>query len=219
MTHTTDETYLATEVLTAPPQKRHLMLVAAALRHARAARAARQQQRPEGAAESLLRAQEIVGELLAGLRTDQVPEITRKVAAVYLFVYRSLVTAHLRQSDRDLESAIAVLQEELLTWQAVCAQLPADPASGASPTAAASPAVLPDATPSAAAPSAPAVAAPHPAMRGATSPPGQPSSSPGSGRHPSGAQGPSPATRADLGTPHSGDAPHTADSPGINFQA
>ncbi len=219
MTHTTDATYLATEVLTAPPQKRHLMLVAAALRHARAAQAARQQQRHEGAAESLLRAQEIVGELLAGLRTDQAPEITRKVAAVYVFIYRSLVTAHLRHSDSDLESAIAVLQEELLTWQAVCAQLPADPASGASPTAAASPAVSPDATPSAAATSAPAVAAPHHAMRGASSPHGQPSSSPGAGRRLSGPHGPSAAARADFGTPQGRDVPPAADAPGINFQA
>jgi flagellar protein FliS len=212
MTHTTDETYLATEVLTAPPQKRHLMLVAAALRHARAAQAARRQHRHEPAAESLLRAQEIVGELLAGLRTDQAPEITRKVAAVYVFIYRSLVTAHLRQSDSDLESAIAVLQEELLTWQAVCAQLPADPA-------AASPAALPGETPSAAAPTASAVASPHHALRGPSSPHEQASGSRWSGHHPSGPHGPSAAARADLRTPQSVDLPHAIDSPGINFQA
>jgi flagellar protein FliS len=214
MNYTTDETYLATEVLTAPPQKRHLMLVAAALRHARAAHHALGQQRQQQAAESLIRAQEIVGELLAGLRTERAPELTRKVAGIYLFIYRSLVTAHLRQSDADLQSAIAVLQEELATWQAVCAQLPADSSADVAHSGATDTATTPSAV---ADPPQASWPTPRPHEQASSLSPHEATrrSVPG----PMSPLGPYVPAPADSAASRRGEAPHEADSAGLNFQA
>lgn len=115
--------YLVNEVLTAAPQKLHLMLLDAALRLAQRAEPLWNQARDEEAGEALLRAQEIVTELLAGLAAHREAPLARRVAAEYTFVFNSLVQAHLRKDRSKLADAIRVVQEERATWQQVCSQL------------------------------------------------------------------------------------------------
>lgn len=129
------ETYLATQVLTAPPQKLHLLLVEAAIRACEKARAFWQQKQDPQATEALIRAQEIMSELVAGLNRQAEPRLVRQVASLYLFIYRNLLEASFLRDEKKLEDALRVLREEQTTWQLVCqrTQEGASSASAAGP--------------------------------------------------------------------------------------
>jgi flagellar protein FliS len=118
------DNYLATEVMTAPPQKLQLMLIEAAIRFAEQARAKWHTAEDDQAAAALSRAQQIVGELLSSLNHDVDPELVRKVASVYLFVFRRLMEANYQRSESKLDDALRVLRVEQETWAKLCRQLP-----------------------------------------------------------------------------------------------
>ncbi len=115
--------YLENEVLTAPPEKLHLMLIQGAIRFIRQAQQHWEAERAEAATECLIRAQEIVGEMLASLKPEENKSLVSKVAGVYMFVFRSLIDAQLTSNAKALEDALRVLQIEEETWQQVCKQL------------------------------------------------------------------------------------------------
>jgi flagellar protein FliS len=121
--HAPNQDYLATEVLTAPPQKLRLMLIEAAIRYISRARASWTAGYTEEGGELILRAQEIVGELLAALKPDATSELVRNVAALYVFVFRALVEAHVHRNAARLDDALRVLSVEAETWRMVCRQL------------------------------------------------------------------------------------------------
>ena len=121
--HMVRQNYLATEVFTAAPQKLQLMLIEGAVRFGQQARALWQQRRDEEAGEAIIRCQEIVAQLLAGLRREEPTELTRRVAGVYVFVLNSLVAAHVNRDEQKLADALDVLTEEQATWRAVCEKL------------------------------------------------------------------------------------------------
>lgn len=115
--------YLTTEVMTAAPQKLQLMLVEAAIRTAQQALAHWEAGRDEQACEALVKCQQVVTELFAGLDVQAKSPLVRRVAGIYLFVYRSLVAANLEHSREKLQDALRVLEAERTTWQQVCVQL------------------------------------------------------------------------------------------------
>ena len=115
--------YLETEVMTAPPQKLQLMLVEAAIRAAERARAMWRDEDDEQAFLALIRAQEITGELLAGLNPEVDSDVVKKVASVYMFVFRRLAEASRDRDEKTLDDAIRVLHVERETWRQVCRQL------------------------------------------------------------------------------------------------
>lgn len=117
------ESYLVTEVLTAAPQKLQLMLIDAAIRWAEKARRLWREQRDDQAGEALIRAQEIVGQMLASLNPEPAPALVRKVAAVYLFIFRSFMEANLRRDEGKLDDALRILRTERETWRQVCEKL------------------------------------------------------------------------------------------------
>jgi len=123
MSETPQDNYLAAEVMTAPPQKLQLMLVEAAIRSIERARQAWQEDDDEQAGAALIRAQRIVGEMLASLDHDVQNDLVKKVAAVYLFVFRSLAEAAYRQDGRKLDDALKVLRHERETWRLLCKRL------------------------------------------------------------------------------------------------
>jgi flagellar protein FliS len=115
--------YLVTEVLTAPPQKLQLMLIEAALRFsAKAKKHWRAGQNAE-AGEAILRAQEIVSEILSGIRPEADRDLANKVSAIYGFVFQCLVAAHIRSDAGKLDEAVKVLEVERETWQSLCARM------------------------------------------------------------------------------------------------
>lgn len=115
--------YLVTEVLTAPPQKLQLLLIEAAIRAAERARDRWQAGEDGQASEALIHAQEVVGELLAGLNREVDAELAKRVASVYLFIFRNLMEASSERSEKKLADALRVLEAERETWQQVCRQL------------------------------------------------------------------------------------------------
>ncbi len=123
MQTTARENYLVTEVMTAPPQKLQLLMIDAAIRACRKARQRWQSDDAEAASESLIRAQQIVTEIVGGIQGDKHPDLARKVAAVYLFIYRALVDAHLNRDETKLAEALRVLEFERETWQQLCQEL------------------------------------------------------------------------------------------------
>jgi len=117
------ENYLATEVMTATPQKLQLMLIEAAIRSARRAGEKWQAGDDAQASEALIHAQEVVGELLAGLNREVATNLVQKVASVYLFVFRNLMEANHERNESKLDDALKVLEIERETWRQVCQQL------------------------------------------------------------------------------------------------
>jgi flagellar protein FliS len=115
--------YLEAEVLTAPPHKRQLMLVDACVRFVEQARRHWRAGQDEAASECLIRAQKIVTELLAALNHEVDPKLTRRVASLYVFVFRALVDASLHRDEAKLDDALRVLQPQREAWEGVCQEL------------------------------------------------------------------------------------------------
>lgn len=114
--------YLTTQVLTATPQKLHLMLIEAAVRSAEQASRQWQEGDPGAAGEALVHAQDCAGQLLAGLDHEGGPDVVRKLAALYVFVFRRLVHANLHRDAKALDDALRILRMERDTWRQVCAR-------------------------------------------------------------------------------------------------
>lgn len=123
MTSSAPKSYWETEVLTATPEKRQLMLIEGAIRFLGRTRLLWQSAEDEKASESLIRAQKIVAHLLAGLDSRVDPQLTAKVASVYLFVFRTLVEAGVNHDHQRLDGAIKVLEVERDTWRQLCKEL------------------------------------------------------------------------------------------------
>lgn len=115
--------YLQTEVLTATPQKLQLLLLDAAIRFAESARGHWQAGNDDAASEAIIRCQQIMGQLLGGLRPDRQPDLAQRVAAVYTFVFNCFVSANLHRDPKPLEDALSVLAVEQETWRQICAKL------------------------------------------------------------------------------------------------
>ncbi len=116
--------YLTTEVLTATPQKLHLMVIEAAIRSAERAREGWQQADLDASCQALVHAQECVGQLLAGLDREAGGEVADKLAALYMFVFRRLVDANVHRDKKKLDEALRILKMERETWRQACAAAP-----------------------------------------------------------------------------------------------
>jgi flagellar secretion chaperone FliS len=123
MTSAARDEYLTTEVLTAAPQKLRLMLIEAALRFGRRAELHWQNRQNEAALDALIRCQEAVTQLICGLTANTESPLVRQIAAVYAFIYRTLVSAGFHHDLRKLADALRVLETERDTWSQVCEQL------------------------------------------------------------------------------------------------
>ncbi len=117
------ENYLVADVMTAPPQKLQLLLIETAIRLVERTKQHWRAGENDSACETLIRAQEIVAQILAGLNRELAPALVAKVTAVYLFVYRNLLESGPARDERKLDEALRVLREERTTWHEICRQL------------------------------------------------------------------------------------------------
>jgi flagellar protein FliS len=117
--------YLESKVLTAPPQRLHLMLIEGAIRFGRQADEALRRGDEVAAAGPLLRVLDIVGEMLVGVRENKT-ELTRKIADLYLFVFRRVSQAKINDDAAALGEALNLLEFERQTWQMLCDKLGGD---------------------------------------------------------------------------------------------
>ena len=107
---------LKTRVMTATPEELHLMLYDGAVKFANQARDAIDARNIEDSYNLLVRAQNIVLELLSGLKHDLAPELCSKQAALYNFIYRRLVDANLHKDVSGIDDAIKILNYCRETW-------------------------------------------------------------------------------------------------------
>lgn len=111
--------YLESKVLTATPQRLHLMLLEGAIRYGRQAADALARGDAIAAGASLMRVIDIVGELLAGVRSNE-SELNVRLAKFYWFLFQRLTDAKINSNAGKLTEALNLLEFERQTWQLVC---------------------------------------------------------------------------------------------------
>ena len=117
------DSYLETEVMTATPQKLQYMLIEAAIRNLGRGKFLRSEGLHEQACEVLIRAQQIVTQILTGLNREIEPGLAGKVASIYMFLFRTINEAQINRDDSKLDECIRVLEVERETWRLLCEKL------------------------------------------------------------------------------------------------
>lgn len=120
------EAYLETQLLTATPQLLRLKLIEGAIRFGQQTLQHWQAECDDQAFDAMLRCRGIVTELLVSVKSDGT-EVSRRVTALYLFLFQTLTEAQLRRDEKKLREVIELLEIERETWQSVCEQMPEPP--------------------------------------------------------------------------------------------
>ena len=117
------QNYLRTKVLTATPEQLQLMLYDGALRFGEQARVALQERRFEDSYKLISKVQKIIAELSVTLKPEVAPEMCKKLAALYTFVYRKLIEANIEHELAPMDEAINILRYQRETWALLLDQL------------------------------------------------------------------------------------------------
>jgi flagellar protein FliS len=110
------DAYLRTKVMTAKPAELRLMLLDGAIRFTEQAKRGYESKNYEQAYNGTTRAQAILMELVTSLRHDLAPELCKNVAAVYTFLYTSLVKASMEKDIATVDDVLRILRYERETW-------------------------------------------------------------------------------------------------------
>lgn len=116
MSQNGSDAYLRTKVMTAKPAELRLMLIDGAIRFTEQARRGYESKDYESAYNGTTRAQAILLELVASLRHDLAPELCKNVAAVYTFMYTTLVRGSMEKDLKAFEDVLRILKYERETW-------------------------------------------------------------------------------------------------------
>ena len=118
--NTPRQNYIQAEVYTATPQKLQLLLVEAAIKNVYRTQMLWKEQKYDAAFDTLTRAQDIVAEILCSLDMEGNPDIAKKLASVYLFIFRRLTEGGMAHDPAKLDDALRILNSERETWRLVC---------------------------------------------------------------------------------------------------
>jgi flagellar protein FliS len=127
--------YLRTKVMTAGPAELRLMLFDGALKFAERGRKGLADKDYEAAYEGISRCQQIILELINGLRPEQDPDLCVRLSGLYTFLYRRLIEASRQRSPEIVEEVIKLLEYERQTWVMLMEKI-ADERPGSGPRAA-----------------------------------------------------------------------------------
>lgn len=108
--------YLKVHAETAGPGELLLMLYGGLVRYLLKARAAMGQGDRETSHQSLLRAQEVVVELMSSLDLNY-GELAHRLMGVYTYFYRRLVEANCRQDPRAVDEVLDLAQQLASAWR------------------------------------------------------------------------------------------------------
>lgn len=117
------EEYLETQVMTASPERLHLMVVDGALRFGRLACAALEAGDIGAMHIALCRSQACVIELISGLESDRNPELVSQLRGLLLFSHQNLVQADLERNLKKIQDALRVLSMHRDTWMTLIERL------------------------------------------------------------------------------------------------
>lgn len=108
--------YLETQVMTASPQKLHLMVVDAAIRFAHQGREALEVKDFEVSHEALSRSRQFVSEMICGLNKDRAPEMVDTLDKMFSYVYSQIALGDITHDVAPIDRVIKVLQSHRETW-------------------------------------------------------------------------------------------------------
>jgi flagellar protein FliS len=108
--------YMKTQILTASKERLVLMLYDGMQRFCEQAKAGWKEENLERAHQGLVRAQDILLELLYTLDKEKGGEIADKLAQLYTFCYRHLVEANVQRSASMVEEVQGILRELREAW-------------------------------------------------------------------------------------------------------
>jgi flagellar protein FliS len=111
--------YQATQIQTASTGELVLLLYDGAVRFLSRAQAALAERRLDDASGDLVRAQEIVLELVAGLDLERGGALAANLRELYLFIYKTLLEANLRKDGTAIATVLRLLEPVRSAWQAV----------------------------------------------------------------------------------------------------
>lgn len=114
--------YLEAKVQTANSAQLHLMLIDGALRFGREAEKGILRGEELAFQPPLMRAMEIVGELLAGVR-HETTDLNAKLSQLYAFIYARLTSAYVNADKTMIAEALQILEIERETWRQAVEQL------------------------------------------------------------------------------------------------
>jgi len=134
MSAPTQQEYLRNVVMSAPPERLHLMLYDGAIRFCRQARDAIGQKDIENSYDLLTRAQNIVLEMQNALRPEVAPELCEQMSALYGFIYRRLVEANVNKDVKAVDDALRILEYQRETWVMLLEKLSAEGGASADPS-------------------------------------------------------------------------------------
>lgn len=117
------QNYLRTKVLTATPEQLQLMLYDGALRFGDQARAALAEKRFEDSYRLISKVQKIITELSITLKPDVAPDLCKRLAALYTFVYKKLIEANIGHELAPMDEALQILRYQRETWALLLDQL------------------------------------------------------------------------------------------------
>jgi len=110
------QNYLKTKVFTATPEQLQLMLYDGAIRFGEQARAALEAKNYEQSYNMIARVQRIITEMQSSLKHDIAPDLCKKMAALYNYIYRRLVEANIEHNMKSLDEALELLRYQRETW-------------------------------------------------------------------------------------------------------
>jgi flagellar protein FliS len=102
------------------------MLIEGAIRFGRQAEEALHRGDFEAAGPPLMRAIDIVGEMIAGVREPK-SELNTKIAQFYLYLFRRVAEARVNDDVDKLSEALGLLEYERETWQLACDRIASQP--------------------------------------------------------------------------------------------
>lgn len=126
--------YLESKLKTASSAQIHLMLIEGAVRFCTKAELELEKSNETLANESMVRAIDIVGEMLAGVGAGQ-SEINHKLRDLYQYLLGTLTSAYVNTDRAKLADVLRILQFERETWRLACQRVsddgkPSTPAEG-----------------------------------------------------------------------------------------
>lgn len=129
--------YLRQRVLSASPEELRMMLLEGALRFARQGAEGLRERQYEKSYQGIHQCQDILMELISALRPEVAPDLCRRLAALYTFMYRRLMDASAQRDAAIADEVIKLLEFENETWRLVLCRLREEraAASDRSPTA------------------------------------------------------------------------------------
>jgi flagellar protein FliS len=114
--------YRATKVETAGSVDLVVMLYQGAVKFIRLGIAAIEQNDPQAAHTNLVRAQDIVVELLGSLNHEAGGQVAAQLASVYDYCFRRLVTANVKKDPAPAREVVGILRDLGTAWQEIAAQ-------------------------------------------------------------------------------------------------